>query len=363
MLASASGAALGTELNAELAPEIILKVENLKTYFHAGGTVMKAVDGVDFSIKRGENLAVVGESGSGKSVTSLSMMRLIPTPPGEIAGGRMLFRDRAGTVHDLATASMATMRKIRGREISMIFQEAMSSLNPLFTVGEQIAESLMLHEGKSRKDALIEATRMLELVEIPAAKKRVYEYPHQMSGGMRQRVMIALALACSPALLIADEATTALDVTIQAQILDLMRKLQKELGMSMLFITHNLGVVAEIADDVAVMYAGRVVEHARVDELFARPRHPYTEALLTCIPLLDQPRDAHGKALRLPSIPGAIPHAAHLPPGCAFAPRCRYVQDACTSELPPLATITATHHSRCIQWQQLQHVQTQGGTQ
>jgi oligopeptide/dipeptide ABC transporter ATP-binding protein len=328
----------------------ILRIENLKTHFFSGDTVVKSVDGVNLEIRRGQTLAVVGESGSGKSVTSLSIMRLIAAPPGRIVDGKILFRDRAGATHDLVRLPMAAMRRIRGREISMIFQEPMSSLNPLYTVGDQIAETLMLHEGKSRRSALEEARRMLEMVEIPAAAKRLHDYPHQLSGGMRQRVMIAQALACRPALLIADEPTTALDVTVQAQILNLMCKLQQELGMSILFITHNLGVVAEIAHEVAVMYAGRVVEQADVESLFAQPRHPYTQALLTCVPRLDQRPDRNRPAQRLPSIPGTIPQPTALPPGCAFAPRCWRADAACSAALPPLIQIGATHSSRCLHW-------------
>lgn len=333
-----------------LSPENILDVSGLQTWFDTPGGTVKSVAGVDFAIRKGETLALVGESGSGKSVTSLSIMRLIASPPGRIAGGSMLFRDRAGQVIDLAKASMAQMRRLRGREIAMIFQEPMTSLNPVFTIGDQIAESIMLHEGKSRQAALADARRMLELVEIPAADRRLKDYPHQLSGGMRQRVMIALALACSPALLIADEPTTALDVTIQAQILDLMRRLQREIGMSMLFITHNLGVVAEIAHDVAVMYAGRIVERANVNDLFAQPRHPYTKGLMTCMPRLDRPvlPAVDGRRPRLPSIPGTIPHPAHLPPGCAFSPRCALAIDACSATEPELRDLQDSHFARCI---------------
>jgi len=333
-----------------LSPDNILEVSGLQTWFDTPGGTVKSVAGVDFSIRKGETLALVGESGSGKSVTSLSIMRLIASPPGRIAGGSMLFRTRAGQVLDLATVPLSEMRRLRGAEIAMIFQEPMTSLNPVFTIGDQIAESIMLHEGKSQADALVAARRMLELVEIPAADRRLKDYPHQLSGGMRQRVMIALALACSPALLIADEPTTALDVTIQAQILDLMRRLQREIGMSMLFITHNLGVVAEIAHDVAVMYAGRIVERASVQELFARPRHPYTSGLLTCMPRLDRPMppSIDGKRPRLPSIPGTIPHPAHLPPGCAFSPRCSLAIEACSAAEPDLRSLPGSHLARCI---------------
>jgi oligopeptide/dipeptide ABC transporter ATP-binding protein len=334
-----------------LASDAILRIEGLKTYFRSGSSLVRAVDGVDLEIRRGETLALVGESGSGKSVTSLAVMRLIPSPPGEIADGRMLFRGRDGAVVDLATLDRAAMRAIRGREISMIFQEPMTSLNPVFSVGEQIAESIMLHEGKSRADALRDAVRLLELVEIPAAGSRVRDYPHQMSGGMRQRVMIALALACRPALLIADEPTTALDVTIQAQILALLKRLQAELGMSILFITHNLGVVADIAQRIAVMYAGRIVEAGAVGEIFAAPRHPYTKGLMACVPRLGG-RKRGGKT-RLPAIPGNIPSAANLPPGCAFAPRCSFAIDACASAVPPLEQAGPARVSRCIRWREV----------
>lgn len=327
----------------------ILEISGLQTWFDTPDGTVKSVAGVDFTIRKGETMALVGESGSGKSVTSLSIMRLITSPPGRIAGGSILFRDRTGQVLDLAKLPLSQMRRLRGREIAMIFQEPMSSLNPVFTVGDQIAESIILHEGKSRADALAHARRMLELVEIPAAGQRLREYPHQMSGGMRQRVMIALALACSPALLIADEPTTALDVTIQAQILDLMRRLQREIGMSMLFITHNLGVVAEIAHEVAVMYAGRIVERAAVNELFAHPRHPYTSGLMTCMPRLDRPLVlVDGRRPRLPSIPGTIPHPARLPPGCAFLPRCSLALTACNAAEPDLRALPGQHLTRCI---------------
>jgi oligopeptide/dipeptide ABC transporter ATP-binding protein len=339
-----------------LEAQTILKVAGLRTYFRADGRVVKSVDGVDFSIQRGQTLAIVGESGSGKSVTSLSIMRLIAGPSGWIEGGHIWFRDRHDAVHDLAQLDTARMRKIRGREIAMIFQEPMSSLNPVYTIGEQIAESLMLHEGKTRKEGLADAKQLLELVEIPAAARRVSEYPHQMSGGMRQRAMIALALACKPALLIADEPTTALDVTIQAQILDLLRKLQKDLGMSMLFITHNLGVVAEIAQEIAVMYAGRVVEQASVSQLFSAPRHPYTQALIRCIPRIDAAAQAQYQipGFRLPSIRGVVPHASAMPAGCAFAPRCDMAMADCELQMPSLEAVQPGQASRCIRWRELE---------
>ena len=329
-----------------LPQDVVLAVNDLRTHFVFRDRSAKSVDGVTFTLKRGQTLAVVGESGSGKSVTSLSVMRLL-AEPGRIVSGSILFRDRAGTAHDLARADRRTMRRIRGREIAMIFQEPMTSLNPLYTVGDQIAEMVMLHEGLGRKEALGRARQMLELVEIPAAASRVGDYPHQMSGGMRQRVMIALALSCNPSLLIADEPTTALDVTIQAQILNLLRRLQREIGMSVLFVTHNLGVVAEIAHEVAVMYAGRVVEQAPVEALFERPKHPYTLGLIACIPDVRRDVAADGSRRPLNPIPGTVPPITSLPPGCSFAPRCPYVEDDCTLRVPDLVMAQAAHLSRC----------------
>ena len=326
--------------------DILLKVEDLQTHFLIGSSAIKSVDGVSFSLRRGQTLAVVGESGSGKSVTSLTIMRLL-AHPGRIVGGRILYRLRNGESVDLAQLPEKRMRAIRGSEIAMIFQEPMTSLNPLFTVGDQIMEMILLHESLSRAEARARAKQMLELVEIPAAERRLAQYPHEMSGGMRQRVMIALALSCNPSLLIADEPTTALDVTIQAQILDLLRRLQAEIGMSILFITHNLGVVAEIAHEVAVMYAGRVVEQGPVVDLFARQRHPYTRGLLACIP--DARRDripGQGRAL-LNAIPGNVPSPLALPPGCSYAPRCPLVEERCTKDAPPLIDVAAAHLTRC----------------
>ncbi len=332
--------------------DMILEVDDLKTWFFTDEGTAKSVDGVTFGVRRGETLAIVGESGSGKSVTSLSIMRLIASPPGRIVGGEIRFRGRDGQVRDLAQASEPVMRGIRGNEIGMIFQEPMTSLNPVYTVGEQIGETLSLHRKLKRAEAHREAIRLLELVGIPSAAARADEYPHQMSGGMRQRVMIAMALACKPALLIADEPTTALDVTIQAQILDLMRRLQAEIGMSILFITHNLGVVAEMADRVVVMYGGRVVEEGTVREVFKTPRHPYTRGLLASMPRLDDgaPRD---RSARLYAIPGNVPSPRDLPPGCAFANRCDFVQDPCRAALPPLADTGSGHVARCLRWSEL----------
>ncbi|MCO6049641.1 ABC transporter ATP-binding protein [Mesorhizobium sp. RP14(2022)] len=330
-----------------LAPDTLLSVRNLQTHFVSRSEVAKSVDGVTFDLKRGETVAVVGESGSGKSVTSLSIMGLL-AHPGRIVGGEILYRNRQGTVRDLAQASAKEMKRLRGTEIAMIFQEPMTSLNPLFTVGDQIAEMITLHEKISYRAALDRAAEMLELVEIPAARRRVNDYPHHMSGGMRQRVMIALALANKPSLLIADEPTTALDVTIQAQILDLLRRLQSEMGMSILFITHNLGVVAEIAREVVVMYAGRVVEQAPVVDLFARPKHPYTEGLLACTPNAARDVDPNGVRLPLRPIPGSVPPITALPPGCTYAPRCTYAVPGCTGAVPPLFSVGASHLSRCF---------------
>ncbi len=323
----------------------LLEVNNLKTYFDTDDGTVKAVDGVSFHIDRGETLAVVGESGSGKSVTSLSIMRLIAQPPGRIADGEILFEGE-----DLVKKSEAQMRKIRGNDISMIFQEPMTSLNPVYTVGDQIAEAIVLHQNKNRRQAMKLAAEMLDLVGIPEPGKRVHEYPHQMSGGMRQRVMIAMALSCGPKLLVADEPTTALDVTIQAQILDLMRKLQKEIGMSILFITHDLGVVAEIADRVVVMYAGRAVEEADVETIYAEPQMPYTLGLLNSIPRVDK---AAEEQERLQAIPGNVPNPLYLPAGCSFHPRCRFAIDECKEAVPPLENTGGGHMVRCIRWNDL----------
>ncbi|MBL1422281.1 MAG: ABC transporter ATP-binding protein [Alphaproteobacteria bacterium] len=325
-----------------LADDLVLKVENLSTHFVFKRRVAKAVRNVTFSIKKGKTLAIVGESGSGKSVTALSLMHLL-AHPGQIASGQALYRTSNDNIIDLASVEEMTMRKIRGQEISMIFQEPMSSLNPLFTVGDQIGEMLSLHEDISKPDLRKRVIEMLELVEIPSAERRVDEYPHSMSGGMRQRVMIAMAMICNPAFLIADEPTTALDVTIQAQILDLMRKLQTELNMSILFITHDMGVVAEIADEVAVMYAGEIVEQAPVIDIFARPRHPYTKGLLGSIPGIDQIENG----ARLQAIPGTVPPLHDMPSGCAFAPRCQFASAGCEKPII-LHKVTENHFSRCI---------------
>ncbi len=314
----------------------LLVVENLQTHFFTDDGVVRAVDGVSFEIHPRETLAVVGESGSGKSVTSLSILRLVPEPPGRIVGGSIRFKGR-----DLLQLPIAEMRAIRGKEISMIFQEPMTSLNPVFTCGDQIAEALVLHERLDRRQARERAVEMLHLVGISSPRQRVDEYPHQMSGGMRQRVMIAMALACKPSLLIADEPTTALDVTIQAQILELLKRLQAEFGMAVLLITHDLGVVAETADRVAVMYAGQMVEYADVQATFKRIRHPYTSGLLASLPRLGVREDA----LRV--IPGNVPNPAHFPAACRFHPRCPCVIDRCRTQDPPVERMDGGHLSRC----------------
>lgn len=303
----------------------LVEVKNLKTYFFTDDGVVPAVDGVDFSIKKGETLGIVGESGCGKSVTSLSLLRLVPNPPGKIVEGEMYFKGE-----NLLEKSESEMRKIRGNDISMIFQEPMTSLNPVFTVGEQITEAIELHQGLNKKDALAKAVEMLKLVGIPSAEQRVHEYPHQMSGGMRQRVMIAMALSCNPALLIADEPTTALDVTIQAQILELMKDLKERLGTAIMLITHDLGVVAEMAENVLVMYAGKVVEYADVRTIFSNPQHPYTIGLLGSIPRLDQPKE------KLYVIEGVVPNPFNMPTGCRFHPRCPEAREICKSREPEL---------------------------
>jgi peptide/nickel transport system ATP-binding protein len=316
----------------------LLTIRNLHTYFFTDEGVAKAVDGVDLELREGGTLGVVGESGCGKSVTALSVMRLIPDPPGKITQGEILF---GGT--NLLDLSEAAMRKIRGRSISMIFQEPMTSLNPVFQIGDQISEVLRLHEGMSRKEAWDRSVEMLKLVGIPSPERRVQEYPHQLSGGMRQRAMIAMALACSPKLMIADEPTTALDVTIQAQILELMNRLQKDKGMSVILITHNLGVIAETAQKVAVMYAGRIVEYTEVKPIFGNPMHPYTQGLLKSIPRLDQD---HARKARLEAIPGLVPSLLELPPGCKFSNRCKYVFEKCGEE-PQLIEAESGHMVRC----------------
>ena len=325
-------------MSAATAP--LLEVDGLKTYFYTRDGVVRAVDGVSFSVYPGETLAVVRESGCGKSVTSLSILRLIASPPGRTVAGRLVFAGR-----DLLSLSEPEMRAVRGNEISMIFQEPMTSLNPVLTIGRQIAETLTLHRGLSRSEALVRAIEMLRLVNMPEPERRVTQYPHQISGGMRQRVMIAMALACDPRLLIADEPTTALDVTIQAQILDLMRKLKEKTGAAIVLITHDLGVVAEMAQRVVVMYAGRKVEEAPVDALFAQPRHPYTQGLLNSIPRLGEAGMTGRK--RLEEIPGMVPSLREEITGCIFAPRCAYATERCRREYPPLEQKSAGHMVAC----------------
>jgi peptide/nickel transport system ATP-binding protein len=326
-----------------------LDIRGLSTSFATDEGLVQAVVDVSFSVGAGRTTALVGESGSGKSVTSLTVMRLLPRTAHMRVSGSVQFVDRAGRTLDLLSLPEPAMRAIRGNEIAMIFQEPMTSLNPVFAIGEQIAESLRLHKGLDGAAARAQALRMLELVEIPAAAQRLREYPHQLSGGMRQRVMIALAMACRPTLLIADEPTTALDVTIQAQILALMRRLQAETGMSILFITHNLGVVAHHADDVVVMYAGRIVETAPVAGLFAQPRHPYTQGLLACLPSRQRLRapPAQGRR-RLVAIRGQVSSPLAPPPGCAFEPRCDHALAACRDAMPALRPATAGRSARCI---------------
>jgi len=319
----------------------LLEVDELKTYFFTRDGIVRAVDGLSFSVARGEALAIVGESGCGKSVTSLSILRLIASPPGRTVAGRVVFEGR-----DLLQLSEPEMRKIRGDAISMVFQEPMTSLNPVLTIGHQIAEVLVLHRGASREGAMQRAVEMLRMVRIPEPERRVAQYPHELSGGMRQRVMIAMALACEPRLLIADEPTTALDVTIQAQILDLMRELKERTGAAIVLITHDLGVVAEMAQRVVVMYAGRKVEEAPVAELFERPRHPYTRGLLDSIPKLGA-ASGGGGATRLSEILGTVPSLAEPIVGCAFAPRCGYATTRCRSDYPPLEEKVPGHHAAC----------------
>jgi oligopeptide/dipeptide ABC transporter ATP-binding protein len=318
----------------------LLEVRNLKTYFATARGEVRSVDEVSFTLEQGETLSLVGESGCGKSVTALSIMRLV-SKPGRIVGGQVLFENR-----NLLELSEAEMRAIRGDDIAMIFQDPMTSLNPVYTVGEQIAEAIRLHRKVSRKEAWHQAIEGMRDVAIPAPETRAKSYPHEMSGGMRQRVMIAMALACDPKLLIADEPTTALDVTIQAQILDLLAELKAKRNLGLLLITHDLGVVAEVSDRVAVMYAGKIVEEASVRELFARPRHPYTEGLLRAVPRLDE--EGAERKRRLTTIEGVVPNPLQLPPGCRFAPRCQHAQEKCRAGDIPLIEAGAAHLSRCI---------------
>ena len=321
----------------------VLEVKNLRTAFRTENGQLIAVDDVSFSVKAGETIGIVGESGCGKSVTSLSIMGLIPNPPGKIIGGSINYKGK-----DLVKISNAEMRKIRGNEISMIFQEPMTSLNPVFTIGNQIMETIILHQKLSKKDAKLKAIEMLRLVGIPAPESRVDDYPHQLSGGMRQRVMIAMALSCNPTLLIADEPTTALDVTIQAQILELIKGLREKMKMAVMLITHDLGVVAEVCDTVVVMYAGKVVEEGTAEDIFYRPSHPYTVGLLNSIP--ESAEGAAVKKGRLETIPGLVPNLMNLPKGCRFQDRCKKAQpEVCSKAEPALEKVhgTAAHRAAC----------------
>jgi oligopeptide/dipeptide ABC transporter ATP-binding protein len=320
----------------------ILEIDNLQTHFFTAAGVVRAVDGVSYSVKSGETLGVVGESGCGKSVTALSVLRLVANPPGRIVGGAINFE---GT--NLLDLSESEMEAIRGNDISMIFQEPMTSLNPLLTIGRQIGEAMVLHRGLSWREAMDEATEMLRRVHIPEAERRVHAYPHQLSGGMRQRAMIAMALCCNPKLLIADEPTTALDVTIQAQILDLMRELQETTGTAIVLITHDMGVVAENADRVVVMYAGHKVEEASADDLFDSPLHPYTKGLLGSVPNLEVAAHLKARRARLNEIKGIVQSLANLPQGCAFAPRCRFATEECRAVSPPLEERRPGHWVAC----------------
>jgi oligopeptide transport system ATP-binding protein len=314
----------------------LLEVKNLRTYFDTDDGVVKAVDGISFQLKRGQTLGIVGESGSGKSVTNLSIIRLVPEPHGKIVSGEVIFNGS-----DLLLISNEAIRKVRGRRIAMIFQDPMTSLNPFMKISKQLMEMTQLHLGHTKSEARAHAIRMLETVGIPDAHTRADSYPHEFSGGMRQRVMIAMALSCEPELLIADEPTTALDVTIQAQILELIKKLKRETGTSVILITHDLGVVAGMTDHVIVMYAGKIFEQAPTDELFARPGNPYTKGLLRSVP---DPTAEQGKLYQIPGLP---PDVAHLKPGCPFAPRCDRVQEICRQEFPPFVQLNADHYSLC----------------
>ena len=317
--------------------DYLLEVKNLRTYFFTDEGIVKAVDDVSFGLKKGESLGIVGESGSGKSVTALSIMRLIQDPPGKIIGGEIIFRGE-----DLLKKKEEEMREVRGNKISMVFQDPMTSLNPVFTIGDQIMEAIILHQKLDKVSARKKAIEMLEIVRIPEASKRIDEYPHQFSGGMRQRVMIAMALSCNPEILIADEPTTALDVTIQAQIIELIKQLQKDLGMSLILITHDMGIVAESCQNVLVMYAGKVVEYADVRTIFKKPSHPYTIGLLESVPRLDVRKE------RLKAIEGQPPDLVALPNYCYYAERCPYKTERCLEEIPDLIELEPGHYSRCL---------------
>ncbi|MGW5851583.1 ABC transporter ATP-binding protein [Streptomyces sp. NPDC055254] len=323
---------------------MLLEVRDLHVEFKTRDGVAKAVNGVDYSVDAGETLAVLGESGSGKSVTAQAVMGILDMPPGRIAGGEILFKGR-----DLLRMKEEERRKIRGAEMAMIFQDALSSLNPVLSVGAQLGEMYEVHRGMSRKDARRKAVELMDRVKIPAAKERVGDYPHQFSGGMRQRIMIAMALALEPSLIIADEPTTALDVTVQAQVMDLLAELRRELNMGLILITHDLGVVADVADKIAVMYAGRIVEAAPVDAIYRAPAHPYTRGLLDSIPRLDQ------KGQELYAIKGLPPNLLAIPPGCAFNPRCPMAGAACRAEVPPLERVAEARTSACFFWKECLH--------
>jgi oligopeptide/dipeptide ABC transporter ATP-binding protein len=326
-----------------MSDEPILSVRDLAVGFESGGTIARAVDGVSFSVRRGRTLGIVGESGCGKSVTAFSIMRLLPQPHGRILGGSIEFEGM-----DLVRAPDKELRRVRGARIGMVFQEPLSALNPVQTIGKQLTEVLLLHKQITKKEALSEAVALLGKVGIPSPEVRVGEYPHQLSGGMRQRVVIAMALSCNPSLLIADEPTTALDVTIQAQILDLMQSLQRELGMAIVLITHDLGVIAQVCDDVVVMYAGQVAEQGSVEAIFRRPMHPYTRGLLASVPRLT----TLGKS-RLPTIEGTVPGLGEMPAGCRYQNRCPYARPRCGEARPPLEPITESHAVSCIRWREL----------
>lgn len=317
----------------------LLEVRSLSTYFFTEDGVVRAVEDVSFDIHAGEILSIVGESGCGKSVTGLSILRLIPSPPGKIISGNIIFEGRELTKFD-----EKEMEKVRGNEISMIFQEPMTSLNPVFTIGDQIIEAIKLHQGLDNEEARKRAIEMIDMVKIPESEKRIKDYPHQLSGGMRQRVMIAMALSCQPKLLIADEPTTALDVTIQAEVLRLLKDIQMKMGMAIMLITHDLGVVSEVADHVAVMYAGRIVESGPLEAIFGGMRHPYTKGLFESIPKIEERRR------RLNAIPGQVPNPMDLPAGCKFHPRCYMMIEKCNKEEPPLFQVEQDHFSRCFRW-------------
>ncbi|MBR0682233.1 ABC transporter ATP-binding protein [Roseomonas eburnea] len=323
-----------------VAADPLLAIRDLKVHFSTDDGMVRAVDGVNIEVGRGETVCVVGESGCGKTVTAMTVLKLIAMPPGRIAGGQILWQGR-----DLVPLKTEAMRSIRAKEIAIVFQEPMTSLNPVYTVGDQIAEVVRQQEKLGKRAAMDRAIEMLRLVHIPNPQRRVHDYPHQFSGGMRQRVMIAMALSCNPKLLIADEPTTALDVTIQAQILDLLAEMKERLGMAVMLITHAMGVVAEVAQRVVVMYAGKVVEEAPVRELFGNPRHPYTQGLIRSIPRLDLAATEHH---RLEAIPGTVPSLLNPPPGCRFAARCRYATDECRAAEPPLREVAPGHKAACI---------------